>query len=82
MIKNKNVNFAENPIYLLILFIKLKKNQIFLISQMFEISFNKCYWNFRFAKNSIHSLILVQKIKRNQSFWILKILKISFNDKK
>ena len=44
MKKNENVNFAENPIYLLILFIKLKKNQIFLISQIFEISFNKELW--------------------------------------
>ena len=41
MKKNKNVYFAEIPIYLLILFIKLKRNQIFLISQKFEISFNK-----------------------------------------
>ena len=42
--KIKNVNFAENPIDLLILFIKLKRNQIFLISQKFEISFNKELW--------------------------------------
>ena len=68
MKKNENVNFAGNPIYLLILFIQLKGNQIFLISQKFEISFTKCYWNFRFARNSIYSLILVQKIIRNQSF--------------
>ena len=41
MKKNENVNFEENPYYLLILFIKLKRNQFFLFSQTFEISFNK-----------------------------------------
>ena len=41
MKKNKNINFAENPIHKQILFIKQKKNQFFLISLMFEISFNK-----------------------------------------
>ena len=46
MKNNENVNFAENLIYLLIIFIKLKRNQIFLISQKFEISFNKKLWKF------------------------------------
>ena len=32
MKKKENVNFADNPIHLLILFIELKKNQFFLIS--------------------------------------------------
>ena len=75
MKKNKNINFAENPIYLLILFIKLKKNQIFLISQKFEISFNKELWKCQFCQNFYAFTIISYKTKKKSKFLNFKDFK-------
>ena len=68
MKNNENVNFAENPIYLLILFIKLKRNQIFLISQKFEISFNKKLWKCQFCQKLYAFTIISYKTKKKSKF--------------
>ena len=75
MKKSKNVYFAEIPIYLLILFIKLKRNQIFLISQKFEISFTKELWKCQFCQKFYAFTIISYKSKKKSKFLNFKDFK-------